>query len=157
MSLIHLTTFIKAPVERVFDLCRNTTIYKKALEARKEQLNASATDVLVKEGDTVTLSAKHLGKTRALTARVIEMEINEKFVEEQIKGDLKSFRHEHYFKPVENGTIVIDMVEMEEPRDTVGGLLGKLFMKKYFETLLSKRNDLVKQYAESDKWRAIMG
>lgn len=157
MSLIHLTTFIKAPVERVFDLCRNTTVYRKALEARKEQLNASATGILVKEGDTFTLSAKHLGKTRAVTARIIEMDVNEKFVEEQVKGDLKSFRHEHYFKPVENGTIVIDMVEMEEPRDAVGGVLGKLFMKKYFETLVSKRNELIKYYAESDKWRAVMG
>lgn len=157
MSTLHLTTFIKAPVERVFDLCRNTTVYKKALEARKEQLNASASSVLVKEGDTVTLSARHLGKTRALTARIIEMDVNERFVEEQVKGDLKSFRHEHYFKPVENGTIVIDMVEMEEPRDAVGGLMGKFFMKKYFEALLSKRNELIKYYAESDKWRAIMG
>ncbi len=78
------------------------------------------------------------------------MEVNEKFVEEQVKGDLKSFRHEHYFKPVENGTIVIDMVEMEEPRDAVGGVLGRFFMKKYFESILSKRNELIKQYAESD-------
>lgn len=157
MSFIHITTFIKAPVDRVFDLCRNTTIYRKALHGGNETLSASASDVLVKEGDTVTLSAKHLGKVRALTARVIELSKHEKFVEEQVKGDLKSFRHEHYFKPVENGTIVIDMVKMEEPRDAVGGFLGKWFMKKYFEKILHKRNELVKQYAESDKWRTIMG
>lgn len=157
MSSIHLTTFIKAPVERVFDLCRNTTVYKKALEGRKESLVAGTTGILVNAGDTITLSAKHLGKTRMITARVIEMNIPEKFVEEQIKGDLKSFRHEHHFKSVENGTLVIDLVEMEEPRDAIGSVLGKLFMKKYFETLLNKRNALVKLYAESEKWRAVTG
>ena len=73
------------------------------------------------------------------------------------KGDLKSFRHEHHFKPVENGTLVIDLIEMEEPRDAVGGMLGKFFMKNYFEALLNKRNALVKLYAESEKWRAVMG
>ncbi|MCO5239956.1 MAG: SRPBCC family protein [Chitinophagaceae bacterium] len=157
MSSIHLTTFIKAPVERVFDLCRNTTVYKKALEGRKESLVAGTTGILVNAGDTITLSAKHLGKTRMITARVIEMNIPEKFVEEQVKGDLKSFRHEHHFKSVENGTLVIDLVEMEEPRDAIGSVLGKLFMKKYFETLLNKRNALVKLYAESEKWRAVTG
>lgn len=157
MSSIHLTTFIKAPVERVFDLCRNTTVYKKALEGRKESVVAGTTGILVNAGDTITLSAKHLGKTRMITARVIEMNIPEKFVEEQIKGDLKSFRHEHHFKSVENGTLVIDLVEMEEPRDAIGSVLGKLFMKKYFETLLNKRNALVKLYAESEKWRAVTG
>lgn len=157
MDSIHLTTFIKAPVERVFDLCRNTTVYKKALEGRNESLSASAAGILVNAGDTITLSAKHLGKTRVTTARVLEMNIPEKFVEEQVKGDLKSFRHEHHFKSVENGTLVIDLIEMEEPRDAVGGVLGKLFMKNYFEALLNKRNALVKLYAESEKWRAVMG
>ena len=157
MDSIHLTTFIKAPVERVFDLCRNTTVYKKALEGRNESLSAIAAGILVNAGDTITLSAKHLGKTRVTTARVLEMNIPEKFVEEQVKGDLKSFRHEHHFKSVENGTLVIDLIEMEEPRDAVGGVLGKLFMKNYFEALLNKRNALVKLYAESEKWRAVMG
>lgn len=157
MASIHLTTFVKAPVERVFDLCRNTTIYKKALEGRSESLTASASGILVNAGDTITLSAKHLGKTRVITARILEMTIPEKFVEEQIKGDMKSFRHEHHFKPVENGTLVIDLVEMEEPRDAIGGMLGKLFMKNYFETLLNKRNALIKLYAETEKWRAVMG
>lgn len=157
MASIHLTTFIKAPVERVFDLCRNTTVYKKALEGRKENLSAGAAGILVNTGDTITLSAKHLGKTRAIKARVMEMNIPEKFVEEQVKGDLKSFRHEHYFKAVENGTLVIDIVEMEEPRDLLGGMLGRVFMKKYFETLLNKRNALIKLYAESEKWRAVTG
>lgn len=158
MSSIHLTTFIKAPIERVFDLCRNTTVYKKALEGKNEiSINASGAGILLKSGDTTTLSAKHLGKIRVVTSRVIDMIITEKFIEEQVKGDLKSFRHEHHFKKVENGTIVIDLVEMEEPRDAVGGVLGKLFMKGYFEKLLTSRNEIIKQYAESDKWRAVMG
>ncbi|HRP55119.1 SRPBCC family protein [Agriterribacter sp.] len=157
MASIHLTTFVKAPVERVFDLCRNITVYKKALESRNESLSASAAGILVNAGDTITLSARHLGKTRVMTARILEMNIPEKFVEEQVKGDLKSFRHEHHFKPVENGTLIIDLIEMEEPRDAVGGMLGKFFMKNYFEALLNKRNALIKLYAESEKWRAVMG
>jgi ligand-binding SRPBCC domain-containing protein len=157
MFSIHLTTFIKAPIDRVFNLCRNSTIFKKALNGKNETLTAGATDILVKPGDTLTIFAKHFGKTRSLTLRITEMENQQKFVEEQVKGDLKSYRHEHHFMQVENGTIVIDLVEMEEPRDAIGSILGKLFLKNYFEKILSKRNELVRQYAESDKWRAVMG
>ncbi|MBW7889705.1 MAG: SRPBCC family protein [Chitinophagaceae bacterium] len=156
MHSIHLTTFVKAPTARVFDLCRNSSVLKKALEGRKESISAGAAGILLKAGDTITISARHFGKTRMVTTRIIDLDIPEKFVEEQMKGDLKSFRHEHYFKEVENGTLVIDLVEMEEPRDFVGGLLGRFFMKKYVETILNKRNALVKLYAETDKWRTVM-
>ena len=33
------------------------------------------------------------------------------FIDEQIKGDFKMMKHEHHFKPCENGTIMIDLVE----------------------------------------------
>ncbi|MBS1750743.1 MAG: SRPBCC family protein [Bacteroidetes bacterium] len=157
MYSIHLTTFIKAPAKLVFDLSRNATVFRKALEGRNETLTANASGILLNVSDTITLSAKHLGKTRMMTLRVTEMIEPEKFVEEQVKGDLKSFRHEHHFKEVDNGSLLIDMVYMEEPRDAVGGLMGKLFMKGYFEKILNKRNELIKQYAESDKWRTVMG
>lgn len=157
MFSIHLTTFIKAPAKLVFDLSRNTTIVRKALEGRKEILTANAASVLLTLSDTITLSAKHLGKTRVMTLMITEMEEAQKFVEEQVKGDLKGFRHEHYFKQVDNGSLLIDLVYMEEPRDAIGGLLGRLFMKRYFEKMLNKRNELIRKYAESDKWRTIMG
>ena len=117
MFSIHLTTFIKAPAKLVFDLSRNTTVFRKALEGRNEILTANASSILLNVSDTITLSAKHLGKTRMMTLRITEMDEPQKFVEEQVKGDLKSFRHEHHFKEVDNGSLLIDLVYMEEPRD----------------------------------------
>ncbi len=157
MASIHLTTFIKAPADRVFDLCRNTTVFKKALEGRSVTLSASASEILVKTGDTITLSARHFGKTRVITSKITEMNIPEKFVEELVNGDLKSFRFEHHFKPVENGTLVIDLIDLGEPKDTIGGILGRFYLKRYFENMMNQRNALVKLYAETEKWRAIMG
>ena len=157
MFYIHLTTFIKAPAKLVFDLSRNATVFRKALEGRSEKLTANATGILLNVSDTMTLSAKHLGKTRMTTLRITEMDDALKFVEEQVKGDLKSFRHEHHFKEVDNGSLLIDMVYMEEPRDAIGGLIGRMFMKGYFEKMLHKRNEVIRQYAESDKWRTVMG
>lgn len=156
MTNIHLTTFILAPAERVFDLCRNTTVYKAVLKGRKEGFSSGAGSSLIASGETITLNAKHLGKTRIMTARLIEMERPMKFAEEQVKGDLKSFRLESHFKQVENGTILINILTFEGPRDFLGSLIGRFFLKSYLEKFLLKRNEVIKQYAETEKWKAVL-
>lgn len=156
MPTIHLTTFVAAPIERVFDLSRNLTIYKVLMQDRKEKFSSGAASNLVSHGETITFHAKHLGKTRLITTRVTELEKPSSLVQEQVKGDLIHFRHKHYFKPVDNGTIMIDMIDFEGPRDVIGKVIGKLYLKKYLERFLNKRNSLIQQYAESEKWRAVL-
>lgn len=155
MPSIHLTTFIKAPADRVFDLARNLTLYKKLLQQRKELLSSGSASHLPSTGDTVTVHAKHLGKTRSVILRVMEMDKPRLYVEEQVKGDLGSFRHERHFMVADNGTFLIDKLEVEPPRDLLGRLIGKYYIKRYVEKLVQQRNDLIRQYAESEKWRAV--
>src|SRR5688500_13383911 len=98
MTTIHLTTFIDAPVARVFDLSRNLTIYKVLMQGRKEKFSSGAASNLVSHGETVTIQVKHLGKTRLMTTRVTDLKKPSSFVQEQVKGDLIHFKHEHHFK-----------------------------------------------------------
>lgn len=156
MPTIHLTTFIAAPVERVFDLSRNLTIYKTLMQDRKETMSSGAATNLVSQGETMTFHAKHLGKTRLVMTRVVEIQKPNSLVQEQVKGDLLHFKHEHHFKAVENGTILIDMIDFDGPRDFIGKIIGKLYLKRYLEKLIHKRNTLIQQYAESEKWRAVL-
>jgi ligand-binding SRPBCC domain-containing protein len=156
MPTIHLTTFIAAPIERVFDLSRNLTIYKVLMQGRKEKFSSGAASNLMSHGETITFHAKHFGKTRLVTTRVIELQKPSSFIQEQVKGDLLHFKHEHYFKPVENGTILIDMIDFDGPRDVIGKVMGKIYLKNYLEKFIHKRNILIQQYAESDKWRAVL-
>ena len=156
MPTIHLTTFIAAPIERVFDLSRNLTIYKVLMQGRKEKFSSGAASNLVAHGETMTFHARHLGKTRIVTTRVVDLQKPSSFVQEQVKGDLVHFKHEHHFKGVENGTILIDMIDFEGPRDVIGKVLAKIYLKKYLENFIHKRNSLIQQYAESEKWRAVL-
>jgi ligand-binding SRPBCC domain-containing protein len=156
MPTIHVTTFIAAPIERVFDLTRNLSIYKALTKDRKEKFTSGAASNLVSHGETITIQAKHFGKTRLVTTRVTDLKKPSSFIQEQVKGDLVHFQHKHYFKPVENGTILIDMIDFEGPRDLFGKIIGKLFLRKYLEKFLEKRNSLIQQYAETDKWRAVL-
>lgn len=156
MPTIHLTTFIAAPIERVFDLSRHLAIYKVSIQQRNERFSSGAASNLVSQGETMTFQAKHLGKTRLVTTRVTELQKPSRLVQEQVKGDLLHFRHEHHFKRVDNGTILIDMIDFDGPRDVVGKLVGKFYLKEYLEKFINKRNSLIRQYAETDKWRAVL-
>jgi ligand-binding SRPBCC domain-containing protein len=156
MPTIHETTFIAAPIERVFDLSRHLALYKLVFQSRKERLSSGAASTLISKGETISIVAKHAGRSRMSMLKITALQRPTLFVEEQIKGDLQSYKHEHHFKAVENGTIVIDIIDFGVPKDIVGKIFGKVYFKKYLEELLRKRTELVRKYAETERWRAVL-
>lgn len=156
MAGIHLTTFIEAPIERVFDLTRNLAVYKYVFNSRQEKFSSPAGTNLLSRGETVSIVAQHLNKERLTMLKVTTLDRPTLLVEEQVKGDLEIYRHEHHFKQIDNGTIVIDLIEFGLPRDFIGRTLGRWYLKNYLEELTRKRNEIVRSYAETEKWRAVL-
>lgn len=156
MANIHLTTFIAAPVDRVFDLSRHLAIYKNLFQNKKLHFTSGAGGYLLNKDETVSIVGKVAGKTRMTMLKVAGIEKPVSFKEEQVKGDLQLLRHEHHFKQIENGTIVIDMLEYDLPKDLPGKMMGRMYLRKSLEELVKKKNELIKSYAETEKWRAIL-
>lgn len=156
MTHIHMTTFIAAPVERVFDLSRNLTVWKYVFNNRKEIFSSGAGSKLIDKGDTITLMVKHAGKMRSSMLKITHLQKPVSFTEEQVRGDLENFRHEHHFKKVDNGSILIDLVYFGSPTDLLGRFLGKRYLRKYLEGLIRKRNEIIRHYAETESWRAVL-
>ena len=156
MAKIHLTTLINAPAERVFDLSRSVNLHRIASSNTYEKAIAGVTTGLINENETVTWQAKHLYKVRKFTTKITSMEFPHHFTVQMVHGDFKSFRHEHYFKPINNGTFLIDVIEFESPYGVIGQLAEKLFLTSYLHKLLLHRNEVIKQYAETSKWKAIL-
>jgi ligand-binding SRPBCC domain-containing protein len=156
MAKIHLTTFIAAPVERVFNLSRSINLHSISTADTNEKAIAGTTTGLINLNETVTWQARHLFKTRQHTSIISAMENPAFFVDEMTKGDFKSFRHEHHFKAVDNGTIMIDILEFESPYGSLGTFFNTVYLKKYLEKFLIKRNNTIKEYAQTQKWKAIL-
>jgi ligand-binding SRPBCC domain-containing protein len=156
MSSLHLTTFIKAPIERVFDLSRSINLHKISLMETHERAVAGTTTGLINKDETVTWEAKHLYKIRRFTSKITSMQRPDFFTDEMLYGDFKSFRHEHHFKSADNGTIVIDKLDFESPYGIIGKCLNKFYLKNYIQQMLEKRNRVIKEYAETGKWIAIL-
>ena len=156
MTTIHLTIFIKAPIERVFDLSRSINLHKISTAGTDEQAIDGRMNGLINVNETVTWQARHLFKTRRHTSKITSMQSPESFTDEMINGDFKSFKHEHHFKQVANGTIMIDKLSFESPYGIIGKCVNKFYLKDYLQSFLEKRNEVIKEYAESGKWKAIL-
>ena len=156
MPTIHLTTFIAAPVERVFDLSRSIEMHKESMKTNGEEAVSGVRFGLIEKDETVTWRARHLFKNRLFRSKITEMKRAEMFVDEQIEGDFRLFRHEHYFKPCENGTIMIDLLNFEAPYGGIGRMVSRFYLTRYLRVLLEQRNKMLKEYAETDKWRSYL-
>jgi|SRR5215213_6787323 len=155
MPFIHLTTFIAAPQERVFDLSRSVALHKASMKDHDERIVDGTMSGLMSLNDTVTWTAKHLFKERRLKIRISKLQRPEYFTDEQEAGDFKLMKHEHYFKPIENGTIMIDQFHFETT-GLMGKLLTKFYLEKYMTQLLKQRNKMIKEVAEGNLWKQYL-
>lgn len=156
MPFIHLTTFIAAPQERVFDLSRSVDLHKASMKEHQEKIVDGTMTGLMNLNDTVTWTAKHFFKERRLKIKITKIQRPEYFVDEQVEGDFKMLKHEHFFKPAQNGTIMIDQFHFETPYGFIGKLINKLYLEKYMTKLLSHRNQTIKEAAEGNLWNQYL-
>lgn len=157
MPAIRITTKVNAPIQVVFDLSRSIDLHKISTAHTNEEAIAGKTSGLIGPGESVTWKAKHLGKTRLLTSKITVFERPYFFVDEMAKGAFKSFKHEHIFSEDDGATVMADVFTYTSPYGILGRLADFLFLKRYMQGLLTKRNLVVKQFAENpEKHRHLL-
>jgi ligand-binding SRPBCC domain-containing protein len=156
MPFIHLTTFIAAPQDRVFDLSRSVELHKASMKHHEEKIVDGTMNGLMNMNDTVTWTAKHLLRQIRLKIIITKFQWPDYFIDEQEAGDFKMMKHEHYFKPIENGTIMIDQFHFETRKGLIGRLINNFYLEKYMTQLLKERNKMIKEVAESNLWKQYL-
>jgi len=151
MTTIRLITKIKAPIQIVFDLSRNIDIHQNSARKTNEKAIAGRTSGLIEWYETVTWCGKHFGVYLKHKSKITEMELPSYFVDEMEQGHFKSFRHEHSFVAQNGTTVMIDFLQYETPYGIFGKLFDKMLLKKHLTDFLLKRNEFVKNLAETQK------
>ena len=156
MPRIELRTEIIAEKELVFDLSRSIDLHKVSTEKTNEIAIAGKTSGLIGMNESVTWRAKHFGIYQNLTSKITEFQRPDFFTDEMQKGAFKEFKHEHRFTELNYATLMTDIFDYNSPLGFLGRLADKLFLKKYMTELLLERNRVVKEFAESDKWKQVL-
>ena len=150
MTKIELSTPINAPIERCFDLSRSIDLHLESMSQTGEIAIAGRTSGLISLDETVTWQAKHFGIRQTLTSKITEVDYPHSFTDEMVQGAFKRLRHEHLFFAVNvYQTVMKDVFVFETPLGILGEMFNFLFLGRYVEKLLKKRNNIVKQAAEN--------
>ncbi|MFK5983626.1 MAG: SRPBCC family protein [Flavobacteriaceae bacterium] len=156
MPRIELRTEIKADIKVVFDLSRSIDLHKISTEHTNEQAIAGKTSGLIGMNESVTWRAKHFGIYQNLTSKITKFDRPNYFADEMQHGAFKQFKHKHQFSELNGVTLMTDVFDYQSPFGILGKLADKLFLEKHLTELLTERNRIVKEFAESDKWKKLL-
>ncbi len=156
MPRIELETEIKCSLEICFDLSRSIDLHKISTAKTNEQAIAGTTQGLLNLNEWVTWQATHFGIRQKLTSQITAFDRPNYFKDEQIKGAFKSILHEHIFKVVGDKVMMTDVFEFQAPFGSLGRLFNQLILTRYMRKLLVDRNRVIKEFAESDKWKLVL-
>ncbi|AWG21343.1 cell division protein [Flavobacterium faecale] len=148
MTTIQLSTNIKAPIEVVFDHARNIDTHQKSASKTSEVAIAGTMHGLINKGETVTWRGKHFGFFLQHQSIISQMELHSYFVDEQLKGHFKTFKHQHFFEEIDGQTIMKDVMQYETPYGIFGRVFDKLALKQHLTKFLIERNKVLKVQSE---------
>lgn len=149
MTQIKTSTTINAPIEIVFNNCRNIDIHQYSASKTNEKAIVGRTSGLIDKGETVTWEGKHFGIYIQHESIISEMNFPNYFVDEQLKGQFKSFKHQHFFTQKENQTIMTDILDYETPFGFIGKLFDKLLLVNHLTNFIIYRNAILKELSEN--------
>jgi hypothetical protein len=150
------TTFIEAPIDRVFDLSRSVEVHLLANVHGNEQALAigGVTTGLTGLGQQVTWRAKHFGFWHTLTSEVTAMEPPTYFQVTMVKGIFRSMQADHRLRSLPSGvTELEDIFAIAAPLPIFGPIAELLFLRRYMMVLNRERNAVIRQLAESEDWQ----
>ncbi|MGO4105117.1 SRPBCC family protein [Leifsonia sp. YAF41] len=133
-------TELETTIQESFDLARSIDVHVDSMSRSRERAIGGVTGGLIAEGEEVTWRARHFGIPFRLTSRITEMAIPRSFVDKQVRGPFRSFRHEHTFSEHQGRTTMIDHVEFSAPFGVLGRLAEKLVLARYLRRLIEQRN-----------------
>ncbi|WP_433122700.1 SRPBCC family protein [Arthrobacter koreensis] len=128
------------PKGELFDRARSIDAHKDSMARSREQAVAGVRTGLISLGEDVTWRAWHFGVPLRMTSRITAMEVPDFFVDEQVRGPFRRFRHRHEFTEDTAGTVMVDRIEFEAPFGPLGRLAEKLVLARYLRNLIETRN-----------------
>jgi ligand-binding SRPBCC domain-containing protein len=156
MPALNLTTVIYAPAQRVFDLSRCVSLHKRHFDLHNIlPLNGKTSGVLDLR-DYTLWQGKIGGKRRQFILDIKQMDTPNFYRDEMRKDFFETFIHDHFFREIDNGTIMIDQIEFELPHGLIGQIINRSCAEKNILAFLQERNNLIKEYAEGNNWAAIL-
>ena len=142
---------IRAPIERCFALSTNLAVVEMVLKMRPVRGRMSGA---VTGGDTVRWRGWKWGLPHVHESLIGPFMPPVFFRDRMIAGRFVEFEHDHHFRALEDGAVLLhDELRFTLPWGIAGRLIGNAIVKPHIQRLLRRRFELIKQMAEGEQWR----
>jgi ligand-binding SRPBCC domain-containing protein len=150
MPRFETVTLIFAPPDLVFDASLSVETHTSSMKGSAERAVAGATTGQLALGDQVTWRARHFGITWELTSTISAWERPTFFVDEQLSGPFRKWRHEHHFEPAPHAgaTLMTDVVDFTAPAGFLGRIAEIAALRRHMTRLIHQRNQHIKTTTE---------
>jgi ligand-binding SRPBCC domain-containing protein len=150
--VIELTTEVRAPIARTFDLSRSIELHMASTGQTGERAIAGVTSGLLGLGQEVTWRARHFGIWQHLTSRITAFERPFHFRDSMVRGAFRCFDHDHFFAQQGEITVMRDLFDFQSPLGILGRIADRLFLIEYMRRFLLTRHAMIKTVAETEQW-----
>ncbi|MFS8100739.1 SRPBCC family protein [Lentzea alba] len=141
MTQFEVVTRFAVPPERLFDLSLDVEVHTGSMARSGEKVVGGVTSGGMRLGDTVTWQARHFGLRWRLTSHITAYDRPHHFVDEQVAGPFRHWRHDHHFARDGDGTLMRDVVEFAAPFGPLGRVAERLVLDRYMPRLIRLRNE----------------
>ena len=156
MPTIELETRIRSGIETCFDLSRSIDLHQLSTTGTNEKAVDGKTSGLINFNEFVTWQATHFGIRQKLTSKITAFNRPHHFRDEQIKGVFKYIVHDHNFELHTDHVIMKDIFRFQSPGGYPGKIFDRIILTNYLKNFLLKRNAIIKEYAETEKWQTVL-
>jgi ligand-binding SRPBCC domain-containing protein len=151
-AVVEVATEVDLPPEvgrpALFALALDGEVHAASQARHREHVELASGGPVLQLGDEVTFRARHLGVPWRLTARVTELTHPSRFVDEQVRGPFRAFRHEHRFDAAGASTVMRDTFAFRLPGGPAGAAAARLIAAPYLRRLLVARAEHLRDLAE---------
>ncbi len=104
----------------------------------------------ISEGVIFNLTIRWIGFKITWQSKIIDYKPPERFIDIQLKGPYKYWRHLHTFENAPDGTLLKDEVTFTLPLGLIGCLLHRAIIKRQLEDIFSYRAIRISEWARGE-------
>ncbi len=119
---LETATTLPLPVDEVFAFFSDAGNLERITPPELAFQIVTGMPIKIEAGTIIEYRLRLFGVPFRWRTRIAAWDPVVQFVDEQIRGPYSTWRHQHTFEPVEEGTRMIDRVEYRLPLGPIGGL-----------------------------------
>jgi ligand-binding SRPBCC domain-containing protein len=155
-SMVEVSTPIRAPIERCFNLARSIDLHAASASSTQERVVAGRTSGLIGLGERVTFRARHFGVWLTHSSLITAYESPFYFRDEMTEGFFRYFAHEHRFTSNGEITLMLDLIELRSKFGPLSRVIDPLIIVPHLRRFLLARNKAIRSAAEADEWKRYL-